>query len=203
MTTMASGAMGELRSAYRGAWWSLVLRGLLSIAVGVFIMWRPVQSLAALALLVAFWAFVDGIVGIVHALDLRELFPEWWVLLLSGIVSVGFSIAAFYYYPAVSLAFIVVGVVCWMFMTGGLAIYLALREHRATLPGWGWTLAFGIVSVVVGAAAALNPPVTLVAFLGVLAGASVLRGAALLSAAYRLSTAKDDLAATFRPASPA
>jgi uncharacterized membrane protein YdcZ (DUF606 family) len=34
---------------------------------------------------------------------LRAVFPQWWVL-LGGIVGVAFSIAAFYYYPALSLA---------------------------------------------------------------------------------------------------
>lgn len=200
--TTATRALEQLRSEYRGAWWSLVLRGLLSVAVGALIIWRPVQSIAAIALLIAFWAFVEGIVGIVHAFDLRSVFSQWWVLLLSGIVSVGFGIAAFYYYPAVSLAFIVLWVVTWLIITGAIATYVSVQERHLSIPGWGWTMAFGIVSIVIGVSAAMYPPATLVGFLGAVSAICFVRGVVLLYAAYRLSAAKDEVGATFHRASP-
>ena len=201
--TTATRLRDQLGSEYRRAQRSLVLRGLLSLAVAVLILWRPLESTAALALLIGVWASVEGIEEIVRAFDLRNVFAQWWVLLLGGIVSVGFSIAAFYYYPAVSLTFIVLLVVSWLVFSGALAIYVALQERQLALRGWGWTLTFGIVSILAGAAAAMYPAGTVVAFLGILSGVSFVRGVVLLYAASRLASAKDELTATFRPASPA
>ncbi|HSY81633.1 MAG TPA: DUF308 domain-containing protein, partial [Gemmatimonadaceae bacterium] len=85
------------------AWWGLVLRGLVSIALGIFIFARPLESVAAFALVIAIWALVDGITNIVHSFDLKPLYNHWWLMLLGGIVSVGFGMAALFFYPVLSL----------------------------------------------------------------------------------------------------
>jgi uncharacterized membrane protein HdeD (DUF308 family) len=181
-----------LKSAYRRTWWSLVLRGILSIAVGVIILWRPAESTAALALLIAIWALVSGIVQIVHAVDLRDVFSQWWVMLVGGIVGVGFGIAALYYYPTLSLAFAVVWTTWWLVFTGGLAIYLAIQERRLGL-SWGWTMAFGVVSVAAGVIAAMYPLVTLAAVMSFIAAYAFVGGVVLLVGAFKLASAKDEL----------
>ena len=83
-----------IQSAYRRTWWALVLQGLLGIVVGGVILWRPLESVAAFALAIALWALFNGVVQIVHAFDLRAVFDRWWVLLLGGLVSIGFGLAA-------------------------------------------------------------------------------------------------------------
>lgn len=188
-----------LHTAYQKAWWALFLRGLLALAVGVFVLWRPLESIASLALVIALWAVFNGIVEIVRAIDLRAAYRQWWVLLLSGFVSVGFGIAALYYYPALSLAFAVLWVTWWLFITGFLAIYAALMERRMGLP-FGWTIAAGIVSVVAGAFALMSPPATLAAILGLVAGFAIIVGVVLLTAALRLTAAKQDIASAMRSA---
>src|SRR5580765_2571027 len=138
-----------LQSAYRRAWWALVLRGLLALALGILILLRPMDSIASFALVIAIYALFSGIVQIVHAFELRSALPQWWVMLLSGVISTAFGIAALYYYPALSLAFAVVWVAWWLFLTGGIALYAAILERRMGV-SWGWTLAFGILSIVAG-----------------------------------------------------
>src|SRR4029077_18540715 len=97
----------DLRVAYNRSKWGIALRGLVGILVGIIILTRPIASVAALALVVALWALIEGVVAIVHAFDLRSVVQHWWVLLLTGVVSVLFGIAAVYYYPGLSLAFVV------------------------------------------------------------------------------------------------
>jgi uncharacterized membrane protein HdeD (DUF308 family) len=183
-----------LKSAYRRTWWSLVLRGILSIAVGVIILWRPAESTAALALLIAIWALISGIVQIVHAIDLRAVFSQWWVMLVGGLVGVGFGIAALYYYPTLSLAFAVVWTMWWLLFTGGVAIYLAIQERRLGL-SWGWTMAFGVVSVAAAVIAAMYPLGTLAAVMAFIAAYSFVGGVVLLVGAFKLSSARDELTA--------
>jgi uncharacterized membrane protein HdeD (DUF308 family) len=188
-----------IESAYRRAWWSLVVRGLLGVALGVFILWRPIESIAAFALVIAIWALFGGVVQIVHAFDVRPVFTQWWVLLLGGIVGVAFGIAAFYYYPDLSLTFAVVWTAWWLLLTGGLAVYLAMQERQLGLP-WGWTLTYGIAAIVASALAFMRPPATLAAIMGLIAGFAIVSGVLLLVGAYKLASAKDALVATVRHA---
>ena len=190
-------ASDVIRTAYRRTWWALVLRGLLAIAVGVFILWRPLDSIASFALVIALWALFIGIVQIVHAFELRSVFANWWVLFLSGLMSAAFGVAALYYYPGLSLAFAVVWTTWWLVITGGFAIYIAVWERSAGL-SWGWTLAFGILSVAAGVFAFMAPPVTLAAILGLIAGFALVSGLLLLIGAFRLSAAKAAVADAFR-----
>src|SRR5258706_12833757 len=67
-TNMASDL---IRSTYRRVWWALMLRGLFAIALGTLVLWRPLDSIASFALVIAFWALFTGFVEILHALELR------------------------------------------------------------------------------------------------------------------------------------
>jgi uncharacterized membrane protein HdeD (DUF308 family) len=181
-----------IESAYRRTWWALTLRGLLAIAVGAVILWRPLESVAAFALFIALWALFNGIVQIVHSFDLRPVLDRWWVLLVSGLVSAVFGIAALYYYPGLSLAFAVTLTAWWLLVTGGLAIYAAMVERQMGV-SWGWTLAFGILSIICGVLAIMNPPTTLAALMGLIAGFAIVAGVVQLIAAYRLSSFKREV----------
>jgi uncharacterized membrane protein HdeD (DUF308 family) len=192
-------ATDVLRSAYRRAWWGLVLRGLLALALGVFILWRPMDSIASFALVIAIYALFSGIVQMVHSFELRGVLPQWWLLLLSGLVSALFGIAALYYYPTLSLAFAVVWVAWWLFLTGGLATYAAIVERRMGV-SWGWTLAFGILSIVAGVFAFMSPPATLGAIMGLIAGFAIISGIVLLIGAFRLASARQEIVNAVRSA---
>jgi uncharacterized membrane protein HdeD (DUF308 family) len=188
-----------IQSAYRRTWWSLMLRGLFSLAIGAFILWRPLDSIASFALLIAFWAIFGGIVQIVRAFELRQIYNQWWLVLLSGLVSTGFGIAALYYYPGLSLTFAVVWATWWLFFTGVLAIYAALQE-RSMGVSWGWTLALGLLTIVTGVLALMSPPTTLAAIMGLIAGFAIVSGIVLLIGAIRLSSAKDRVTDAFHSA---
>lgn len=181
-----------IQTAYRRTWWALVLRGLLGIATGAVILWRPLESVAALALLIAVWAIFSGSVQIVQAFDLRKVFSRWWVMLLGGLVSVAFGVAAIYFYPVLSLAFAVTWTAMWLLVTGTFAISGAMAERKLGAP-WGWTMAFGIVAIATGALAVITPPVTLAALMGVIAGFGVVGGVVHLIGAYRLASVKRDV----------
>jgi len=190
-----------IQSAYRRTWWALVLRGLFGIALGAIILWRPVESIASFALVIALWASFSGVVQIVHAMDLREVFPQWWVMLLGGLVSVAFGAAAVYYYPVLSLTFAVVWAAWWLLFTGVVGIYIAMQERSLGMP-WGWTFVFGLSGIVASALAFMNPPATLGAIMGLIAGFAIVSGVVLLVGAYKLSTAKDRISAAIGAARP-
>lgn len=181
-----------LVSAYHRSKWALLIRGLLGIALGIFILMRPLDSVAAFALVIAIWALADGIVSIVHAFDLRSVIPHWGLLLLAGIVSVLFGIAALYFYPGLSLTFAVMWAAWWLITGGALGIYVALQQRKAELP-WGWTLTSGIIAIAFGILAIMYPAITLAALMGVLATFGIIGGIAMLIAAGKMQSFEHDV----------
>jgi uncharacterized membrane protein HdeD (DUF308 family) len=182
---MQTPILDELKGHVHRTWWALVLRGLFALAMGIFIFARPLDSVATLALVIALWALFAGVVETVHALELRSVMKHWWILLLSGLVGIGFGIAALDYYPALSLTFAVVWVAWWLMLTGVLGISAALMQ-RTLGAHWGWNAAFGVLSVIAGVYALLAPPVTLVALMGLIGGFAIVIGIALLVGAFRI-----------------
>jgi uncharacterized membrane protein HdeD (DUF308 family) len=153
---------------------------------------RPLDSVAAFALVIAIWALADGFVTIAHAFDLRAVVGHWGVLLLSGIVGVLFGIAALYYYPGLSLAFAVMWTAWWLIAGGALGVYVAVQEKKAELP-WGWTLTSGIIAIAFGILAIVYPAITLVALMGVLAAFGIIGGITMLVAAGKMQSFEHDV----------
>lgn len=177
----------EIKKMYNGVKWGLIIRGLFGLALGIFIFARPIESVAALALVIAIWALGDGIVNIVHAFELRPIVKHWWALLLQGIVSVCFGIAAFYYYPGLSLTFAVVWTAMWLFTAGIIGLYVSAQE-RSMGVSWGWTLVWSLVALAGGVFAVMRPGITLASLISVIAGFGIVGGIALLVAAGRMQS---------------
>jgi uncharacterized membrane protein HdeD (DUF308 family) len=175
---------------------------LLALSIGILIVARPMDSVAALALVIALFALMQGIVTIVHAFELRQIAEHWWVLLLSGIISAGFGVAALYYYPGLSLAYAVVWTAWWLILGGVAGISIAVMERRAGLP-WGWTMIWGVVGVIAAGVAFASPPATLAALLGLISAFSIIAGVLLLAGAFRLKGAADTVADTVNRGHPA
>jgi len=175
----------DLKDLYHNAKRALVLRGLFGVALGIFILARPLDSLAAFAIVIALWAIFEGIIGIVYAFDVKPIAPHWWVLLLGGIVSLIFGGAALYYYPGLSLSYAVVLTSLWLGISGIIAVYVAVQERKLSLK-WGWTMTFGFVAIAVGILAMAYPNATLTALLAVIAAYGLVGGTALLIGAGRL-----------------
>ena len=182
----------DIQRAYNQTKWALLLRGLLSLAVGIAILMRPMDSVLALALVIAFWSLFDGIVSIVRSFDLRGIVQHWWVMLLGGIVGVAFGVAALYYFPGLSLTFAVVWTSYWLTISGVIAAYVAWQERSAGL-SWGWTMAFAVIAIAAGVIAFMSPQATLATLLGVLAGFAIISGVFLLIAAFRMGSVQRDI----------
>jgi uncharacterized membrane protein HdeD (DUF308 family) len=182
----------EIQKVYNQSKWALVLRGLLSLLVGIAILTRPMPSVAALALVIALWALFDGSVNIVRSFQVRQIAPHWWVLLVSGIVGVGFGIAALYYFPGLSLAFAVLWVAYWLILSGVIALFLGYQERKVGV-SWGWTVLYGAVALVGGVIALMYPMATLAALLGFIAGFSIIASLFLFMAAARMQAFQSDV----------
>jgi uncharacterized membrane protein HdeD (DUF308 family) len=177
----------DIKSIYHRSKWALVLRGVLSIIVGIVVISRPLASVAALALIIAFWAVFDGVVNIVRAFQVRGIAPHWWVMLVGGVVSVLFGATALYYFPGLSLTFAVVWTAYWLTLSGVMALFATFQERGAGL-SWGWTAAFGVLSVIAGVYAFMNPGATLLTLITLYAWFAIVAGIFQLVAAGRMQS---------------
>jgi uncharacterized membrane protein HdeD (DUF308 family) len=109
--------------------WQSVLIGLLGIAAAVFTFVAPAITTAALLMLIAFWAIVNGVLQVAAAVRLRKELANEWMLILSGVLSVVFGVAMFVNPGAGAMA------VLWLIGAfsiayGVLLVVLALRLRR-------------------------------------------------------------------------
>ena len=68
-----------------GFWWGLIT-ALLAIAVGIYLLWRPLAGVLSLTLVVAAFFAAQGITQIIAAIGHRGVLASWGWLLFSGIV---------------------------------------------------------------------------------------------------------------------
>jgi len=103
-----------------------LLTGVLGIAVGVCAVLWPRITAVALVYFIAAWAIVAGIGEIAAAIRLRKVVADEWLLLLTGVLSVGFGIGLALFPGAGALALIIwIGAVA--IVIGVLRIIVALR----------------------------------------------------------------------------
>jgi uncharacterized membrane protein HdeD (DUF308 family) len=182
---METPGLDDFKRFYHLTWWALVLRGLFALAVGLFVFLRPLESVAAFALVIAFWALFSGVVEVVHGIDLAPGTKNRWLLLLSGLIGIGFGVAALVYYPVLSLTFAVLWTAWWLICVGILGTYGSMVQKKLGVP-WGWTMAFGVLSIVAAVFALAAPPATLAALMGLIGGLALAMGVALIAGAFSL-----------------
>jgi uncharacterized membrane protein HdeD (DUF308 family) len=74
-----------------GFWWALIT-ALLAIAVGLYLIWRPLAGIVSLTLAVAAYFGAQGIVQIITAIAHRGVLPSWIWVMLGGVVNVVLAI---------------------------------------------------------------------------------------------------------------
>lgn len=110
----------------RSGW--MIVSGALSLVVGIFMLIMPVAGAIALATLVAFFLFVEGIVEIALALQMR-FSRRWGWLLAAGILSLVLSVILLVGWPEQTL--VLVGIFLGLnFIFYGLAILAITTSVR-------------------------------------------------------------------------
>ena len=160
--------MNDINTAYRESRWAIALRGLIGILFGLVILARPHQSVAALALIVAFWAFIEGVAAVLGGLALRSTVGHWWLLVLGGVASILIGAIDLAKYPGLTLKFIVLLTGWWLTISGVAGLYLAIQERKGGWP-FGWTMWWSVLALAAGVVTFVNPGGSLLSLMRVLA----------------------------------
>jgi hypothetical protein len=128
----------------------------------------------------------DGIFTSVGANAQALCRRTWWAFLLGGIASVIFGILAFVS-PGLALYLLAMFFAASILVDGAFHAMAALG-HRGK-DGWWVMLLMGVLGLVVGGYALVNPPVSMVAFIYLVAIQAVLLGIFLVMLGYKVRKA--------------
>ncbi|MGH7766537.1 MAG: HdeD family acid-resistance protein [Candidatus Binatia bacterium] len=134
---LADGALAMMSALRRNgscrAWWPFVLVGIVGIGTGLTALVRPaVMEEFALGELIAPWALVTGVLGVIAAVRLRKVIVGEWLLALSGAVSFALGALLALFPNAAELA-VILGIGAYAFVVGVLLIALGLRLRSRRL----------------------------------------------------------------------
>ena len=106
-----------------------VVTGLLSIASGIAIIVWPGPGVLAVAIFLGAWLIVSGTLTITGAFAARRLLPDWWLLLILGLLEIPLGVLALAA-PGETLAALVTVAGIWAIVVGVMRIVIAFELKR-------------------------------------------------------------------------
>jgi uncharacterized membrane protein HdeD (DUF308 family) len=130
-------------------WRAMLVSGLTTLVLGVLVLCWPKISILTAATLLGIYLLVSGVAEIIFALSLHVSIPSRVLLFVTGALSVVLGILSLRHFGdayAVLLLAIWIGV---GFLFQGVAETATAISYR-DLPGRGWHIFFGVVSMAAG-----------------------------------------------------
>ena len=165
-------------------WWTVALRGVLAIVVGLLAFFFPGITLAVLVALFGAFALLEGVFLIISGIRSRHEQKRWWVLILQGIISIGAGVIAFVAPLATAIALLYL-MASWAIISGLLEIVVAIRLRKEMEGEWMLILD-GLVTILFGLALVLVPGAGLLAWIWMIGAFKLASGILLLLLAFRL-----------------
>jgi uncharacterized membrane protein HdeD (DUF308 family) len=173
-------------------WWLTLLRGIVTLALGLAALLWPGLTIAALFGLFGVFSILDGGIALVTGLVSRR--SAWGWTVFQGIAGIVIGLLALRF-PQTLAAVIVIFFAFWALVVGLFQVATAVGLRGARQRGWGWLLASGILTSLLGLYFLVNPD-TGATFLVITIGwFALLAGAVLVYGAFQLRSAKPELAA--------
>jgi len=170
-------------------WWILLVIGILAIAVGILAFINPLNTFTFLTTVLHIFLIVSGILKIVEVVINRHDIPAWGWNLAAAIIMLVLAVllVTLPYGPELLLAFLAGFTVIF---EGINLIFSSFALRDNGVGGWGWTLALGIITIVLGVWL-LSYPIVSMTFVVFLFGFSFLfMGIDLIVSAIALSKLK-------------
>ncbi len=174
----------QLASIFARNWWVLLLRGIASIIFGALAWFMPGVTLTVLVLLFAFYLLADGVLTVWMAVTSHRQQDNWWLLLISGLLSIVIAGITFFA-PGITELVLVFYIAIWAISVGVLQIIAAIHLRKEISGEW-WLILSGLMSVVFGILLIAQPTVGALSLVWLIATFAFIFGVMLVMLALRV-----------------
>lgn len=173
-------------NAIKALWWYFLLRGLLLLLIAGYMLFRPGLTAVAFAQVLGILFVADGILAGVAALAGRTPSRGWTIArgLLQILVG-GFIFAQPILVAGIAVT-VVLYVVAFSAILGGVADIAAAVRDRRELKGEGWIILSGVISILFGLLLVMAPLFFGLLIVRILGAAGVVLGIALVIFAFKV-----------------
>lgn len=165
-------------------WWTLVIRGVIGIIIGILTFFWPAITLQAIVLLFGAYALLDGVFSLVGAWHASKAHERWGVLILEGIAGIA-AAALTILWPAITALALVFVIAGWSIATGVLEIVAAIKLRRYIEGEWLLALG-GIASIAFGVLVTIAPLAGALVIALWVGAYALVSGVLLISLGFRL-----------------
>lgn len=134
-------------------WWLLLLLGIVTLIVGVFLMLQPVVGTYVVAVLLALYLVISGIISIVRGFGHGVPGGVRALLFIGGAIGLLLGLLMFRFAPEEKIEILGIFVAVWFLFSG----ILQLIGAGSTKEGRGWGIFAGIVYLLAGFVLLINP----------------------------------------------
>jgi uncharacterized membrane protein HdeD (DUF308 family) len=131
-------------------WWLFILRGIVLVGLGIWVLYTPLGSYVALSFLFSAAVLVAGVAELVHAVGNRHA-PLWWLRFIAGVIDLALGVLLITH--AVASMLVLPYVVSAFFLVRG----IALSTLAPAIRGFIWMFAGGLLMVFFAIIILLNP----------------------------------------------
>lgn len=131
----------------RRSWWSYLLKGVLSIALGVLLLCWPGATVKVFILIIGIYALIEGIIDLVLALIVAGKEEPFGMILTKSLVSLligGVMVSR----PGIALTVVMVIVALWLIISGFLQLIMAFE--MPPMSGRSLVGINGVLSLIIG-----------------------------------------------------
>ena len=173
-------------------WWSFLIKGLLLLGTGVFVLARPAEGYLGLSILFSIVILSGGITQVFFALSNRKSTQQWSWTEVSGIIeiAIGIFLLSFPLFTTVALPFIIG---FWLLFNSFYLIGASFKLKHLGLSDWGWLFAGSLLMALASIAVLYFPGFGVIGIIAVSATALLIGGGLNILLSFKLRSVKNAL----------
>ncbi len=140
------------------SWWMYLIKGVLIIVLGIWMLKMPRESFNAMLLVIGLIIAIGGVLEAFLALYYKKVLKEWGWNFSAGILDilVGILLIA---NPEAILVLITLFISFWLVLRGVLSIWEAMELRKKGRKNWKWVLMLGILIMLLAIVLIWHPQV--------------------------------------------
>lgn len=137
-------------------WWMFLVTGLLSIIAGIIVFSKPAESYLTLSVMFGVLMLVSGIVELTVSITSNNYFMTRSYRIIGGILDllIGLFLCV---YPSVTLVILPVILGIWLMFHSFMIIGFGSDMDSMRVKGSGWTVALGVIMLILSLAIVMCP----------------------------------------------